>query len=168
MTSTTSKPVLVGLTALLLSGCAGSSDRYPSLAIRDSERVAGQFTPVAPEQPSVPPVASAEEVSGIVAEAAEAHRQFVANEPGARRLVDAARGTGIESNARSLALVALADLTSLRGQTSIALASLDDLETRAAATFAPLAAIRTAQAEVEILVTQQDAAIDSLGAGLDQ
>lgn len=163
MTSIKSNPPLLSLAVLLLSGCAGSSDRYPSLAIRDAERVAGQFMPIAPDQPPVPPVVSAQGLAEIVAKAAEMHRQFVANEPGATRLVEAARGTGSESDARSRALVALADLTSLRGQTAIALASLDDLETEAASTLAPLAEIRAAQTEVVLLVTEQDAVIDSLG-----
>lgn len=160
--------VALCLTALLLSACAGSDKTYPSLAIRDAERVAGQFEPVAPADPPVPPVASAQEVAGIVAEATEAHRRFTANEPGAQRLVNAARGSSRESNARSAALVALADLTSLRGQTVIALASLDDLATEAETTFAPTQEIRAAQNRVTQLVSEQDATIDSLGATLGQ
>lgn len=167
MTSALPKPLLIGLSTFLLSACAGSSDQYPSLAIRDAERVAGQFTPVAPDQPPVPPVASGQEVADIVATAAEAHRKFTANAPGARRLVGAARGTSAESNARSSALVALADLTALRSQTAIALASLDHLETQAASTFAPLQEIREAQNAVSLLVSEQDAVIDSLGAEIN-
>ena len=50
--------------AVLVTGCAGDKDRYPSLAIRDVERTAGQFTPTEPEELTpIRPVASAGDIA---------------------------------------------------------------------------------------------------------
>lgn len=151
--------------ATLLAGCTGGGDKYPSLAVRDSERATGQFTTASPVQsPSVAPVASIQDVAAIVAIARESHRKFLSAQPRAIQLAQARRGLGVESDAHSRALVAWADLTSLRGQTAIALGNLDGLAARAATTFAPKEDITAAQAEIALLVNEQDAALDSIAA----
>ncbi len=144
----------------MLVGCVGGdSERYPSLAIRDAERMVGQFTPTTPAAPPVEPVASPAQLGDIVASAQGFHRQFEAARPQVSRLASQARGAGPESEARSRALVAIADLASLHGRTALALGDLDRLEAEAANTFAPVAAIRAAQAQVSDLVTAQDEAL---------
>lgn len=158
--------LMAGLASALLAACAGSSDKYPSLAIRDAERVTGQFTPSVPDEEPVPPVASSQQLTEIIAAAAAAQRSFLDSLPDAQRLVEAASGAGIESDIRSRALVALADLTSIRGETVLALAKLDSYEAEAATGFAPVQDIEQAQNEIALLVNEQEAIIDSLGATL--
>ncbi len=150
----------------LVSACAGSSDRYPSLAIRDAERVEGVLTPVAPDPEPVAPVASPADIAALIEEAQAAHARFLAALPGARNLVAAASGAGIDSNTRQRALLALADLTSLRSDTTRSLASLDRLEAEARTGFAPAAAIARAQTEIVEMVEAEDSALDSLAARL--
>ena len=79
-----------------------------------------------------------------------------------------ARGRGIESNVRQRALVAFADLTTLRSDTAIAMGNLDLLKAEAATTFAPTEDIELAQAEVATLLAEQDEALDALWEQLAQ
>lgn len=149
----------------ILSACAGSGDRYPSLAIRDAERQTGVTQPVQPPTP-VGPVASDEEIAAILASARDADAAFREARPGVSRLAEAARGLGVESNAYSNAAAAIATLSSLRGETVAALGRLDELETEAATTFAPVEEIRTAQREIEGMIAQQSAALEAVSMGL--
>lgn len=166
MTSALPLHLALMATAITLAGCAGSSDKYPSLAIRDAERVTGQFTPSAPEAEPVAPVVSRQVTADIIGRAYGLRQRFDAAETNAAQLVRAARGAGPESDSWAQALVALAELTSIRGQTAIVLADLDDLESKAATSFAPTDNIRAAQIQVAHLVKEQDAALDSLSAQL--
>lgn len=163
----TTNPTLLMLafSPAILSACAGSGDRYPSLAIRDAERRVSVAEPTEPPAP-VAPVASAQEISAIVAEAREANAAFREAQPGVRRLAEAARGLDFESNAYSNATAAVATLSALRGQTVSALGRLDELETEAAAIFAPTEDIRSAQAEIEGMVIEQSAALEAVSANL--
>ena len=156
------------LCALLLAGCAGASDAYPSLAIRDAERVSGKFTPVEPDSPPTPPVASDQDIGSIALRARETHTQFMSEEQSARSTVRAARGQSMESSARSRAEVSLASLISLRGQTALAMAELDALQAEAAATFAPTDGIAVAQTQVASFLSEQNEVIDSLLSELGQ
>lgn len=159
---------VVPLAALLLAGCAGSSDKYPSLAIRDAERVSGSFTPSEPEAPPVPPVASDQDLGSIAARARETHTRFMSEQEGAQGIVRAARGQSMESNARARAEVSLASLTSLRGQTQLAMAELDALQAEAATTFAPTDGIAVAQTQVASFLSEQNDILDSLMGELGQ
>lgn len=159
------RPLAVLLAALLttaLGGCASTDGRFPSLAVRDAERLTGELTPSVPSQEPISPVASAAQVSDFIALALGAHREFAAITPQATSLMRASRGTGPTSDARAQALVALAQLTSLRSQTALALANLDALEAKAATTFAPTVEIKAAQMQVTQIVNEQDATLDSL------
>ncbi|BDI60676.1 hypothetical protein [Qipengyuania nanhaisediminis] len=149
--------------ALALSACAGSSDKYPSLAIRDAERMAGLERPVAPPSP-VAAVVAEEAIEAEVSEALGLHQRFTALQPDVSRLVSAANGLGIESNAYARAAAALGELSALRGRTLSVLGGIDRYEAEAATTFAPTAAIESAQARIAGLLREQDAAIDSLSA----
>lgn len=150
--------------ALALSACAAEAGKYPSLAIRDAERVSGQFTPSPPSSPlPAEPVASPSDLSAILERAYGLQRQFDTAEPGAQVFVRAAQVDGALDGARSRALVAVAELTSLRGQTALILSDLDQLEIEASTRFAPTETIRAAQADVATIISAQDAAIDALG-----
>ncbi len=150
------------LSCVLIAGCAGSGDKYPSLATRDAERIAGEFRPTQPPAPPPQPVASAGEIENLVAAARSAHDRFLSDQRGAEQLVRAASGLGIESDARAQAEVALAGLTTLRSETYRALGDLDRLEVEAATTFAPIDEIEAAQTQVTSLVRIQTEVIGSL------
>lgn len=151
---------LVG--SALLAGCAGSGDKYPSLAIRDAERAQGQFSPVAPDPEPVRPVVSPADLDVLIARASESHAEFVRAEGGARTLVEQALGQSIESNVRQRALVALADLATMRSETALPMADLDLLRAEAATTFAPTAEIDEARQTVQALLADEDGTLDAL------
>ena len=165
------------LTVLLpmMAAACSTAGSYPSLAQRDVERVSGRAEPVpgdtAPEAPAPPP-ASADLVTrltGLVALAREADKQFQANRPAAERAVAAAGGRATDS--WSSASVALALLETSRSSAMVALADLDTLyvnaRTDAALERTPTTeAIATARDEVNGWIDAQDAVIARLSARL--
>ena len=153
---------LAGLAALLLTGCAASNDRYPSLAVRDAERVTGEFTPAYMDDPAPTYTTDRRRIGDALEQARTAHGQFTQAQPGVLGLARAASGRGNDSDARAQALSAMAELTTLRGQTVMALSDLDRLEAEAATLYADLSDIREAQVYVAGLVGEQDAALDSV------
>jgi hypothetical protein len=100
----------------LLAACATAEEEYPSLAIRDAERVSGRFEPVAatPYVPPPTPAAVLGLLDQLAADAASAHRSFVAEAPAASRIIQAAGGAEFGSDAWAAASVALAGLESSR------------------------------------------------------
>jgi hypothetical protein len=111
----------------LLAGCASSSANFPSLAIREGERVSGTLQP-APGVPWVSPPAPAEalgRLGGLEAEAQSAHSAFLTQADAARGTIGA--GSGAEEGSESWvnAEIALATLQSARTPALIAMAELD-------------------------------------------
>ncbi len=155
---------LCALSSALITGCAGSSDLYPSLAVRDAERASGQNGPVSPAPPSPITVADRTRIGDLLEQARLSHQAFEAAQPRATQLARAAGG--IESDSRARALVAIAGLSTLRGQTTIALASLDQLSAQAASQFTMTEEIDRAQSQVEAMVRAQDNALTSIEAAL--
>lgn len=154
--------------SLALSGCASGAGPYPSLALRDAERrpyvpASVPVTPVAPPTP-----ADTTRIAALRQQAETAFDAFAQKQPGAANLVARARGQGMESDARARALVALADLTSLRSATFVPLGELDLLAAEAAAAYGETAPITAAQTAVLALVERQDAALGSLWGELGQ
>lgn len=118
----------------MTSACAGDSGRYPSLAIRDVERVQGTAQPVEPEETPAPEVPSQDLVARLEqlkADAGRAHKDFMAAAPAAERLVNAAGGAAVASDAWVSAQVAIANLESTRSRLLVALAELDSLHVSA-------------------------------------
>ncbi|EJL24122.1 hypothetical protein [Novosphingobium sp. AP12] len=156
-----------------MAACS-TSGSYPSLAVRDVERVGGSGTPAADEAPAVPalPPASADLVTklkGLVNVAEAADRQFQTNRTAAQRAVAAAGSEG--SDSWSAASVALAKLESSRSSGMGALAELDLLYAEARST-APLdespsaTAIGGARSQVAALLDAQDKVIAELSTRL--
>jgi len=148
----------------LLAGCASPSGDYPSLAIRDAERIAGTLEPADP-QPYVPPAPSAAtlgQAEALVEAAETANEAFLAEAPGASSIVENARGTATGSDARARAEVALAGLIAARSVTMQPLADLDRLYVDAATQGEEIARIAAAREAVEEQVAAQNAAIDRL------
>lgn len=156
----------IALSAILLSGCAAPRADYPTLAIRDAERVEGSFsadTPV-PNPPAEIPLnlEMTERLILLQASAALAHRTFLNAVPSAGQLVDAASGAGAESNRWASAQIALADLDSARSQTAIPLADLDMLHADAALTLEQRRDIINARNAVTGMIAEQDAVLSTL------
>ncbi|MEM1053096.1 MAG: hypothetical protein AAGI28_13485 [Pseudomonadota bacterium] len=151
-----------------LGGCASADGRYPSLAVRDAERTTGEFMPASPTPSAIPGVVSPQRVADLLSAAYDAQRKFEEARPEAERIVRSAQGMGAESDRRSRALIAVAELTSLRGETALVLSRLDVLEAEALTTFAPSEAIASGQAHIANLLRQQDETLDSLSEMLAQ
>ena len=148
----------------VLAGCTASSDRYPSLAIRDIERVSGTFE-VDPSDAAPPPslpAADLENIPALIATARSAHQQFIEAAPSARREVAAAIGSNVTDNRWASAQVALADLESLRSQAAIPLGDLDRLHAVASITFADKLAVDAAREEVLAMITEEDQVLAEL------
>lgn len=150
-----------------LAACASASEDYPSLAIRDAERVTGTMTPVAP--PVIRPAAPAavlDRVAQLETEAASANQAFAAATPGARRVVGAAGGQDIGSENWSVAQVALAGLEAERSKAMTALADLDRLYVDAGVEGTEIDRIAAARGNVAAQVEQQDAVLQELAGSL--
>ena len=152
------------LIALALSACAAGSDAYPSLAIRDAERVEGSFEPDAAATPAPAPAPPSAELVARLAqlreEAAGAHREFLSSVPDAERLAAAAGEVG--SDGWASAQVALADLDSARSKAAVALGDLDVLFVDATLAADRRDAIAATRAEVVRLIGEQDAVLARL------
>jgi hypothetical protein len=171
MNRTRSRPAssIAGFAAIacvFTSACAGGSDRYPSLNIRDFERVQGQFAVAAPARevllPSPAPVEQVSQLQEAVDQAQQRHSEFVMTAESVRGLIAAAGGTGPDNNGWSLAQSAYADLDSRRGATAILLSELDQMYTSATLSFTEREQIDQARNRVSALVAAEDALLDEL------
>ncbi len=168
------KQALIRLVPLVLAAplaaCAGGSADYPSLAIRDAERVEGTFEPApateAPAPPAAPSADLLQRLSQLRTEAASAHRAFTQAVPGARRTIEAARGAGVETNSWAAAQVALADLDSHRSRTAVALGDLDLIFADATLAFELREPIADAHSQVADMIAQEDAILAELRGAL--
>ena len=163
--------ILLSITAATaLAGCAGQRDLYPSLSIRDAERVSGTFKPVEPDA-FVSPPPSADvlgQIGAMRALAQRANERFLAAAQRARGTVAAARGAQPGSEKWSVAQVALADIESSRSDAMIALAELDRLYVDAYLEASELDQIVAERDEVSALVASQDQLIDTLHSDLGE
>lgn len=151
-------------------GACAASDAYPSLAIRDVERASGTMAPAEPASPVMlaPATGVVDRVDRLAADAASAHRAFLAAAPPARSAVAAARGSGPGADAWARAQVAVAGLESTRSRAMIALADLDRIYVDAAVEGTDLARIAAARDQVAAQVGEQNAAIDAMLGDLRQ
>lgn len=146
----------------LLAACASPEGEYPSLAIRDIERVSGSLEVEPAPPPPAPPAATLASLDELAASARAAHQRFLSAEPGARELTAAASGAARGTEAWARAQVAIANLEAQRSQTMIALADLDRIYVDAATSALATESISDVRSEIDELVAQQDATIRSL------
>lgn len=150
--------------ALLLAGCAKDQELYPSLAIRDQERVTGVANPVAPAL--LPPAAQAPQASGNLAkyraDAADAHRRLLAAADAARGPVAAAQGAEMGGDAWSAAAVAVGNLEAIRSETMIALAEIDLLYIAAQTEGRETPELVGALSQVNAMVLEEDRLIAAM------
>lgn len=151
----------------LLGACASPEGEYPSLDIRPAERVSGTLTP--PPAPYVPPPTPAGvlgRLEQLAADAASAHRAFLAEAPAARSAVAAAGGAEFGSDGWARASVALAGLEGSRSKAMVALADLDRLMVDAAVEGNELDRIVAVRNTVTAQVDEQNATIEGLARAL--
>jgi hypothetical protein len=157
---------LASAALLSLAACASAPGEYPSLAIRDAERVTGTIAAPEPYIPPPTPAPVLDRVAQLTGEAASAHAVFLGEAPRARSTVSAARGAGAGSESWAQAQVALAGLEGARSRAMIALADLDRLYVDAAVEAAETERIAAAREEVIGMVEAEDAVIAELAAVL--
>lgn len=150
-----------------LAGCAGADGRYPSLAVRDAERVQGTLTPTNDEPEISSQAPQIEAIEAIIGQAQSAHASFSAQKGEVSALVMSARGFSIEDDRHARALTGLAQLTSLRGQTALALSQLDLMEAKAATGFKRTQDIRALQNAILRMIAEQDATLETLSETLE-
>ncbi|WP_061922518.1 hypothetical protein [Altererythrobacter epoxidivorans] len=162
------------LGAFAVSGCASGSGDYPSLAIREAERVQGTFpvegadgaatTPAGP----APVDASTLEKAAIWLDQAKAsHARFLEAVPQAQRTV-ANAGSGPDSTSWGSAQVALADLDSHRSDTAIALGDLDLAYVDATLSFVEREQIGQIRESVVALIGEEDDVLARLRGAMPQ
>lgn len=158
---------LIAALGCTLGACAASA-QYPSLAIRDAERVTGTMEPAQPEPYVPPPPAPAVlgQLDRLAGDAASAHRAFLAAVPQARSAIAAASGSAPGDDSWARAHLALADLEGSRSPATIALADLDRLHLESSLEGASLERIDAARAQVAAQVAEQDQALAALKAEL--
>lgn len=148
----------------VLAGCAATPDTYPSLAIRDVERVTGTADPVAaaPYVPPATPQGVLDRVEQLRLQAQAADAAFQREEQANRGAISGLGGASEGSDAWARGIAALAELEGRRSQTMVHLADLDRLFVDAAVEGAEVARIGAARDEVAALVSRQDDAIARL------
>ena len=169
---TVQRPLLLLLFPLVLTACATDS-RYPSLAIRDVERVEGNAPAAEPDMQE--PVMAQPLPEGLEARLAElqrqaraSHAQFQRAANAARARAQAAAGAPQGSTRWSDAIVAISDVESARSETMFALAELDSMLAMGAVAEARtddnrgLIQIADAREEVAALIAEEDAVLDAL------
>ena len=159
---------------LALTACNADRSRFPSLAIRPAERAYGAGQQAAPT--ALPGPAAIADLPGRVAAlrqtASASHARFTAQQGMAASLVNAARGSAPGTEAWSRAAIALASLTSARGEGMVALSDLDRLlitatEAAAVGPDSDLKVVAPAHGAVAALLAEEDRTIAALAEKLE-
>ena len=154
---------LIPLLACACAACATTpSDDYPSLAVRDAERMTGTLQPAEPYVPEPPSPATIETVGELYLKAMAAHESFLARYRAAQPVVSAARGAPVGSDRWAAANVAIADVAAERSKTMIVVADLDRLYISAATDGLALDELAAAQERVSEAVADETAKIDEM------
>ena len=158
-------PVLL---AAQLAACAAPSGEFPSLAIRDAERVKVTAAPVdpVPAAPPAPELADPGDAGEWLERAQAAHREFQQALPAASSKITAGQGAAPGTDRWADAQIALAALQTARSRLNVAVAELDRLYVAALTSGQLPGAIETARSESVALLDNETAQIDSLSAGL--
>ena len=156
---------LAGLAATV-SSCASSSDRYPSLATRDFERVQGQFAAPSgdplPTRPAPLSIESTEQIEASLADARSRHDEFLTLLGKAQPIVREASGASPNDNRWSVAMVEIASLDSHLSVTTGILAQLDALYADASLGFEERTTIETARGTLAEMVETEQQAVNQL------
>ena len=152
---------------VLLAGCTTPEGIYPSLAIRDGERMTGTMEPVAAEPYVAPatPVDVLDRIALLGEQAQVAHAAFLAEAPKMRPAIT--RGLAQEAGTESWASgqVALAGLETSRNKALIALADLDRLYADAVTNGGESEKIEAVRTRVLALISQQENLLSAMKQG---
>jgi hypothetical protein len=156
------KRLLAALACTCAAACSTSPGDYPSLAVRDAERVSGTMEPA--EAYVAPPVSEAtiETAQDLYGQAMEAHESFFVRYRAAQPVVSAARGAGVGTEAWAQASVAIADVETERSKLMVLLAELDRLYVAATTEGSEPGEIEAAQARVSEAAAEETAKIDEM------
>lgn len=157
---TLSVPILL----LPLAACAGASTDYPSLAIRDVERLrAGENDYSNPAAPlTALPQQTVARLAGLRADALAAHLGFGESLGRAQPLVSAARGAPVTSDNWARAQIALGDLSSQRSAMAVPLTDIELLYAETHDTGVDASSVERVREEIVALQRQQDSALAAL------
>lgn len=149
--------------SLLLQACS-TREGYPSIDIRDSERVS--MTMATPGSdgftPAPMPAATIENLDQLVASASSANERFAAASAKVEDSVGRAAGAAIGSEEWAVAQVEIAGLESLRSDTMLALAGIDQIFVGSVINGEEFKAAERARDGVSRLVAEQDSVIAAL------
>lgn len=160
---------LLAIPALALAaGCASTTGDYPTLDMREGERVSGTLAaPVAAAPtPPAPPAPVNERATALAEQARAAHAAFLETAGAVRAPIAQSAGAAPGSDAWSAAQLALAELSTNRSEVMVALAELDLLYLQAANAGQALGPIGETRAGVEALVADEDRLLDALSASV--
>ncbi len=161
------KAVIV-ISLFAVSACAGSGDRYPSLEIRDVERVQGSFDPADAGESALPtPVAApsadtVQRLSDLTASASAIHAEFERAVPQTSRIVSTAGRASVASDSWASAQVALSDLELIRSRAAVTLADIESVYVDARLEAQQLDTITAARNQVLGLIAEEDAVLARL------
>ena len=153
----------------LLAACAAPQGEFPSLAIREAERISGSAEPARPDpapRPSLQ-VADSANAEDWLSSAKAAHADFLAALPAARSRIAAGRGANAGSDRWAEAQIALAGLQTARSRVNVAVTELDRLYVAALTEGLLPGAIEGARSESLSLLAEEDGQIAALSAGLN-
>ncbi len=156
------------MSTAILAACTTASDRYPTLEIREAERVSGTFDVADAVEPVPMGSDTAANLPEIESAARASHKKFLEAVPSARNLIEAARGSTADSNVWAAAQIARADLESQRSETAIALAELDLKYANATMRFEQRDAVETALRRIEDMIAEEDRILSEIGAAAAQ
>lgn len=155
--------LLIVPAVLLVSACA-KPGAFPSLDIRESERVTG--TMAAPPAPAFtpPPLATATlaTLDGLAARVRAAHQRFLAEAGTAGATAQRGAGSQAGTETWSDAQVAVAGLEAIRSDAMIALAEIDRIHVDTHLAGGDAAATERVRAEASALVAEEDRLIGAL------
>jgi hypothetical protein len=163
-------PASIAATAaiLLVAGCATDSELYPSLSIRDEERITGVFEPVEPEPyiPTPPNADTLGRIAQLKSNAMDSHGRLLELAERARGPVAAARGAALDSDAWAIASIAIANVEAQRSETLLAVAELDLIYVRTHEVAGEVGDISSALNEVSLILLEEERLIDAFHASL--
>ncbi|MBO9497928.1 MAG: hypothetical protein J7496_02675 [Novosphingobium sp.] len=152
----------IAVAALALPACAKDKQEYPSLSIRDAERVKGSFEPAPanPFVPTPPPSETLGQVARLRADAQAAHTHFLAVADQIRAAA-AGRNAEVGSDSWATAQVALAGLATARSATMAPLAELDTLYVSAQNDGEDVSELEQARSEIGGWIAAENKIVDS-------
>ena len=156
------KRILPLFIATALAACASAPGAYPSLAVRDAERLTGTLQPPAPYVAPPPTPETMADVETLVEQAHDAFESYRGKLDSVRAAALAARGAEVGSEQWARVNLAMAELETERSRTMVPLSEIDQLYVTAATEGGALQNLADAQGLVGEMVDFETAKIDEI------